>query len=144
MADGTLLLILRGVICLTAFAEHDLTELQVAMNEADTCFGQFGQVVCFGANSKGQLGREDTDDIGKQAADLALTLTPIDFGEDFVVKFVAGGSCCHHCALSVGHKLKCWGACFFGMCAVLHSTIEAHIIDLVYSAHPRPTGLRRH
>merc|ERR1719464_1042266 len=90
-------------------ARADVSEPQVAINRYDTCFSQHGQVACWGENAKGQLGRGDTNSIGNTASDIALILDPIDLGDDFYVKQIAGGGNRHHCAVSVDGRLKCWG-----------------------------------
>ena len=71
------------VICILfflSFAEHDLNIPQVAITYYNTCFSQYGQVVCWGLNAYGQLGRGGTDSIGYRASDIGLILTPIDLG----------------------------------------------------------------
>ena len=94
---------LVAVLCLLVRA--DVSQPQVAISQYNTCLSQYGQVACFGANSGGQLGQGNTDEIGDKASDIALILSPIDLGDDFVVKQIAGGSQSHLCAVSVDSRL---------------------------------------
>ena len=100
-------------------AAYDLSEPYVAVNRYDTCLVQFGQAVCFGRNNWGQLGRGNNESIGDEASELELVLYPIDLGEDFIIKRLAGGSEGHHCremhrncnSLCLSHRapLRCFG-----------------------------------
>jgi len=82
---------------------------RVLVDRFDTCIVQDGEVACMGRNNYGQLGLGHKDDIGDDADEAAgLTLFPIDLGDDFVAASVTSGEG-HHCAVSVDHRLKCWG-----------------------------------
>ena len=63
----------------------------------------------------GQLGRGNTEHFGDDANDLLLPLNPIDFGDDFIVKQIAGGAYYHHCASSVDGRCKCFGYNNYGL-----------------------------
>ena len=122
--DARALLLMLYVPC---SLQYDLSEPQLITNTHDTCFARFGRLACWGYNSEGQLGRGNTVDVGSSAEDIAFVLLPIDLGDDFVVKQVAGGSygtfsinshsessavlslAAHHCAVSVDARLRCWG-----------------------------------
>ena len=97
------------LICLLVPA--DVSQPQVVTNKLSTCFIQYAQVACWGRNGNGQLGRGNTIDIGGSSD---LILYPIDLGDDFVIKQVAGGSGSHNCAVSVDGRLKCWGSNDYG------------------------------
>jgi len=90
-------------------ADYDLSEPQVAVNRFSTCYAQYGQVFCWGDSNYGQLGGVCCSGWGTKASDLDITLSAIDFGENFIVKQLAGGSEAHYCVVSVNDRLKCWG-----------------------------------
>ena len=80
------------------------TKAQIATAFASTCFSRFGKAVCWGGNYYGQLGRGDaSNDI-----DDASNVSPIDLGDGFIVKRIAGGDS-HFCAVSEEGRAKCWG-----------------------------------
>jgi len=110
----SLFALMASTLC--AATDYDLSEPQMAINRDDTCYVQYGQVVCWGANYAGQLGRGDTEDIGDDVGDLSLTLTPIDLGQNFILKQFVGGGQAHHCAVSVDNRLKCFGRNNYGQC----------------------------
>ena len=96
-------------------ADYNLSVPQVAINLGDTCFAQHGRVACWGNGYYGQLGRGNRQSIGGRASDIDITLNVIDLGEDFVVQQIAGGSDYHRCAVSLDHRLKCWGKNNYGV-----------------------------
>jgi len=111
---SSLFALMASTLCVAT--DYDLSEPQMATNRDDTCYVQYGQVVCWGANYYGQLGRGDTEYIGDDVGDLSLTLTPIDLGPNFIVKQFVGGSWAHHCAVSINGRLKCFGYNYYGQC----------------------------
>jgi len=110
----SLFALMASTLC--AATDYDLSQPQMAANLYDTCFIQYGQVVCWGGNTNGNLGRGDREDIGNDAGDLSLNLTPIDLGPNFIVKQFVGGSLGHHCAVSINGRLKCFGRNDYGQC----------------------------
>jgi alpha-tubulin suppressor-like RCC1 family protein len=85
------------------------------------------KVVCWGSNAKGQLGRDNSANIGATPGDMA-GLAPIVFGSAFstmsVVSITAGRE--HSCALFSGGKVSCWGTNDFGQ---LGLNISAFTVD---------------
>ena len=101
--------IFQLVALISMLVPSDLSLLQVVTNKAGTCINQSGQIACWGHNENGELGRNNTEAFGDKASDLTLILYPINLGDDFVVKQLAGGSKYHFCAVSEDGRLKCWG-----------------------------------
>ncbi len=66
---------------------------------------QSGQVKCWGADYRGQLGIGGSN-VGDAALEMAAA---VDLGSGFVVASVAVGSS-HSCALSAAGAVKCWGS----------------------------------
>ena len=132
--------VLLQIVCWNLLASSDSHDAHVAVNYFDTCFSQYNQVACWGSNEYGQLGRGDTDDIKGKPRDLELILTPIDLGDDFVIKQIAGGAASHHCAVSVDARLKCWGDNDWG----LYTAQRTHHSEVDSVAGTRPTRLWRH
>eukprot|EP01083_Nonionella_stella_P086007 238685_1 len=63
---------------------------------------------CFGRNNYGQLGYGDTNHRGDEANQMGDTLLEIDLGTSFIPMQIVAGMY-RTCALSTGHKVKCWG-----------------------------------
>jgi len=110
----SLFALMASTLC--AATDYDLSQPQMAVSGFDTCYVQYGQVVCWGDNQYGNLGRGDDENIGWNAGDLNLILTAIDLGPNFIVKQFAGGSVAHHCAVSIDGRLKCFGRNNRGQC----------------------------
>ena len=69
-----------------------------------------GIVKCWGDNYYGQLGLENSLEVGSQANSMGESLRAIDFGKNAgPVKSLSAGSS-HFCALFESGKVKCWGA----------------------------------
>ena len=134
--SSALVAVLVAALCLLARA--DVSQAQVAISRHGTCFIQQNQVACWGDNQWGQLGVGNTDTIGDKASDIGLILYPIDLGDDFDMKQMAGGGKDHYCmccmyyilqctalspkgAVSVDGRLKCWGWNADGMSVAQHS-----------------------
>lgn len=65
-----------------------------------------GDVLCWGKNDKGQLGRGSTDDWGDVMGETPSSLAAISLGADATA--IAAGTE-HTCAILVGDELMCWG-----------------------------------
>ena len=70
-------------------------------------------VKCWGYNLHGQLGYGHTENVGDEPNEMGQYLNPIDFGDGFIPSEIAMGYN-HNCALSTEHKIKCWGANWYG------------------------------
>ena len=80
----------------------------LAVGSSHVChLSKTGQVKCWGANQKGQLGQNDTTDRGGNDGDMA-DLTSVDLGTDRKAKVIATGAA-HTCSLLDDHTVKCWG-----------------------------------
>ena len=66
------------------------------------------KVKCWGSNSDGQLGQDDTENRGDNGNELGDNMTPIDLGTDFNVSSIQCGEL-HVCAMSTMNSMKCWG-----------------------------------
>jgi alpha-tubulin suppressor-like RCC1 family protein len=71
-----------------------------------------GDVKCWGDNSYGQLGRDNTASMGTQPADMQ-NLTAVNLGAGRTAKAVATGGY-HTCAILDTNQVKCWGYNNFG------------------------------
>ena len=100
-------LLMSAFIAISVASDAELPH--IVTNRYDSCLSIAGQASCWGKNARGQLGRCNTINIGADALDLELALSPIDLGENFTVAQIAGGGEGHHCAKSVDWRLKCWG-----------------------------------
>ena len=69
-----------------------------------------GNIKCWGLNSEGQLGVNNTTNYGTTALSIA-NLTPVNLGDN-VVKVTSAGN--HTCAILLNESLKCWGGNNFG------------------------------
>ncbi len=67
-----------------------------------------GTVKCWGDNATGQLGRDNTADVGKATGDMAA-LTAITLGAGRTATAIAAGTQ-HACALLDNGMVKCWGS----------------------------------
>lgn len=67
-----------------------------------------GTVKCWGDNATGQLGRDNTADVGKATGDMAA-LTAITLGAGRTATAIAAGTQ-HACALLDNGTVKCWGS----------------------------------
>lgn len=68
-----------------------------------------GTSLCWGDNFYGQLGQgSEAEKIGTHSGDLS-TLSPINFGRDFVAKNMVASSGAFSCALSINGDVKCFG-----------------------------------
>jgi len=83
--------------------------LEIATGGAHACaLLDDGAVRCWGDNSSGQLGLEDTDNRGDESGEMGSSLQDIDFGSGRFAKALAAGES-HTCALLDDDSLKCWG-----------------------------------
>ncbi len=67
-----------------------------------------GEVKCWGRNSVGQLGQENTDDHGDEAGEMGVQLPAIKLGSGRTAIAVSAGLG-HTCALLDDATVKCWG-----------------------------------
>jgi alpha-tubulin suppressor-like RCC1 family protein len=76
--------------------------------KAHVCVTKDGRILCWGANTSGQLGLGNTETVGDARDEMGANLHAVDLGRDFVVAKVERGTD-DTCALSTTGKLKCWG-----------------------------------
>ena len=72
-----------------------------------------GQLKCWGANSKGQLGLGNTNSRGDASSEMGTALPPVNLGAGRVAVAVVGGVE-HTCARLDNNQVKCWGSGQFG------------------------------
>ena len=65
-------------------------------------------VKCWGANNKGQLGIDNTTDMGDDSGEMAV-LPSIDLGTGRTATAIAAGRGHHTCAVLDNASVKCWG-----------------------------------
>jgi alpha-tubulin suppressor-like RCC1 family protein len=68
-----------------------------------------GSVKCWGYNSNGQLGLDDTDSRGDGTGEMGAALPTVYLGSGRTAKAIAAGGF-HTCALLDDSSVKCWGA----------------------------------
>jgi len=85
------------------------TATQIAVGDYHTCVLLDNDAVkCFGLNASGQLGQENTDDLGDGAGEMGDNLTAISLGSGrTAVKIAAGGSTT--CVILDNDDVKCFG-----------------------------------
>jgi alpha-tubulin suppressor-like RCC1 family protein len=80
----------------------------IACGGAHSCaILESGAVKCWGDNSSGQLGLEDTENRGDEEGEMGDALPEVDLGSVVVTKLVLGEV--HSCALLSEGAVKCWG-----------------------------------
>eukprot|EP01083_Nonionella_stella_P173508 598755_1 len=88
--------------------------MQIVTGKYHTCaLSTANKVKCCGWNNYGQLGYGDTNNRGDEANEMGDILLEIDLGINFIPMQIVTGMY-HTCALSTGHKAKCWGYNFYG------------------------------
>lgn len=98
----------------------DRTALQIATLAYHTCakLDDF-TLKCWGANSSGNLGKENTINLGDGSGEMGDALTAIDLGTGrSVVKASTGYN--HTCAILDNSHLKCWGKNDYGQLGLEH------------------------
>jgi hypothetical protein len=111
-----------------ALAEPAVVELgktaharSVVVGSDHTCtLFDSGRIKCFGAGRFGSLGLDDTRSRGPSVGEMGDDLPFVDLGSSFTTALVTGGGM-HTCALSVDHRVKCWGANRVGQLGAGHS-----------------------
>ena len=89
--------------------ELDGTAIQIACGSRFTCaLMTAGQIKCWGANSKGQLGYGDTRIRGDNAEEMGINLSTVFLGSVRSATQVVAGSE-FACALLDTSNVKCWG-----------------------------------
>lgn len=89
------------------------TAASVANGQSHTCaILNDGTLKCWGLNDNGQLGQDNTTNVGKTAGDMAA-LTPINLGTGAAALEVVAGND-YTCALLVDGTLKCFGNGTYG------------------------------
>jgi alpha-tubulin suppressor-like RCC1 family protein len=87
--------------------------VQLALGNGHTCaLLDTGDVKCWGDNTFGQLGRDNTASVGTQPTDMQ-NLTPVNLGAGRHATAIAAGGY-HTCAILDNSQLKCWGYNNFG------------------------------
>ena len=93
--------------------------VDLALSDRSTCaVTMSGNVRCWGANARGQLGNGNTEDIGDQVGEMPPSNVPLVGG---VREIVAGGrdklefSYDYYCALNTSGEVYCWGSNRFGV-----------------------------
>lgn len=67
-----------------------------------------GRIKCWGANTSGQLGLEDTSNRGDNPNEMGANLPFVDLGAGVEVLQIAVGNT-HTCVLTTDRRVKCWG-----------------------------------
>ena len=89
------------------------TALALSLNEMFTCaLLDNHKVKCWGDNSWGQLGYDDTTTRGQNTGDMAA-LQPINLGAGMTAKAISVGAF-HTCVILNSSAVKCWGKNTFG------------------------------
>lgn len=67
-----------------------------------------GDLKCWGANGRGQLGTGDKYDLGDDPGEMGDSLKPVLLGGAKAISVSAGDT--HSCAVLAGGSIKCWGS----------------------------------
>lgn len=87
--------------------EQRLSVISVALGHSHTCvLLSNGGVKCWGANTKGELGYANTNQIGDDPNEVPVNYNALDIGGE-VTALTAGSQ--HTCALLVDGRVRCWG-----------------------------------
>ena len=88
---------------------------QVAVGQSHSCALQAsgGLLRCYGDNTQGQLGQENSENIGDADGEMGSNLLPVDLGHGSAAMQVCAGSQ-HTCVLLDNGNIKCFGDGFFG------------------------------
>ena len=78
------------------------------------------EIKCFGGNDDGQLGQENTKDIGDNSNEMGCQLDEVELCSDFIPIQISVGAR-HVCALSTNFTVKCWGANEYGQLGLGHT-----------------------
>ena len=89
----------------------DISQLETYGSHS--CILSRGHVKCWGDNSAGQLGYEDTVKRGRDPKDMAGNLRFVDLGLP-VLRLAKGSQSDQTCAVLINHEVKCWGEGVFG------------------------------
>jgi len=90
------------------------TAVQITAGSFHTCaLLDDSNVKCWGNNTYGQLGYEDTTSRGTSASQMGDNLTPINLGTGLTAITIAAGGY-HTCALFNTGAIKCWGYNAYG------------------------------
>ena len=82
---------------------------QAATGDAHTCImTQTGAIKCWGKNDSGQLGQENTSNLGDESNEMGDSLLSIDLGTGKTARAITAGDS-HTCAVLDNASLKCWG-----------------------------------
>ena len=85
------------------------TALKIAAGNAHTCaILDDNTLKCWGANLYGQLGRDNTTNVGNTAGSMGNTLLAVNLGVGFTAKEVSAGLD-HTCVILDNNTLKCFG-----------------------------------
>jgi len=85
------------------------TIAQIVIGLSHTCIRtSTGEVRCWGRNNVGQLGRNDTTNIGETAGQMPTAIVSVPLGTGVTATDIAAGSV-HTCALRPNSTVMCWG-----------------------------------
>ncbi|MFK7872153.1 MAG: RCC1 domain-containing protein [Oligoflexales bacterium] len=88
-------------------AHDDVSEIHSGVNV--NCAVSGNKVKCWGLNNYGQLGIENTNNIGDGLGEMGVNLSAIDVGAGRTVEKMSMTSS-HSCAVLDDQTLKCWGS----------------------------------
>jgi alpha-tubulin suppressor-like RCC1 family protein len=95
-----------------------------------------GGIRCWGANTHGQLGRNDVSSVGNGGANGPMSLqADVDLGGGHKAKAIAAGDQ-HTCAILDDDTLKCWGANQYGQLGQNDTTVRGDSAGTTVAATP--------
>lgn len=110
-------------------------QIQVAVGDKFACaLLNDGSVKCWGDNAYGQLGRDNSTSVGKNAGDMAA-LTAITLGAGRTAMAIDAGRY-HACALLDNGTVKCWGDNTSGLLGQGNTTNAGNGVGTLMSALP--------
>lgn len=112
-----------------------IEQIQVAVGDQYACaLLNDGAVKCWGGNTDGKLGRDNTISVGMNAGDMAA-LTAITLGAGRTATAIDAGRY-HACALLDNGTVKCWGSNVLGVLGQGNTTNVGDGVGTLMSALP--------
>src|SRR5688500_16497364 len=95
-------------------AKRPIRAIEIKSGAYSSCaLLETGVLKCWGSNTNGTLGRENTNMIGSSSGTMGDQLSPINLGKNKKVLSFATGHY-HACAILDDGSLKCWGLNNYG------------------------------
>ena len=85
-------------------------------------------IKCWGKNDSGQLGQENTSNLGDESNEMGDSLLSIDLGTGKTARAITAGDS-HTCAVLDNASLKCWGKNDSGQLGLGNTTTRGDVAN---------------